>query len=1169
MTFNGKIGADCNPCSVGLVNHLKQKQQIKRRKMGSRKTSCFGVYQHRGLVSTSTGDVDISTSLVTEDEEPTSPIPKRKRPSEDHDGDNFHIGEELDDIAAGELEDESHEVKKEEYDYSDVFYSSMLLKPSNSLGKTSDFSNEVSKNVFSQDSKLSIKDLNMQSLPSTKLLPPIALETLLSYDTSKLIDLKEQAKHILKNLQTDALIGTLDLQEHYSSEEEESQVDFGDSDEEEGGESEEEEDDEAQEEDLPEVHASAKYLVDRSAKEQANREHLSDNIPNDVYIHLLMMQLQEKHGLSMSAVDDIYNWAHKSFQIHPHIFKGKKPARDKMLCEYKRLMGMEDAFDFKETIVQWLPDLRPTSQYVRPFLDCVYELLTNKTLLGPHSCNISLPHETDPFKCEPGETPKYVSELHHGNWWGRTMRKKRRGRGPDSCRILCPLLLETDATHTDVNGRLQACPVNIKLGIFNNATRKKNEAATTWFYLPDDEVEASHHQQKTLSLHKIQNLHSALRNGFSELKFLMDNDIGLEWELYYGGELHKVELVFSIAFTISDTAMHNKLCAKYNVNNSNIQSVCRHCNITTDDLIDTEAFRDAKLWEPKDFDLGQNDPEDLQYWQSVSHHPVQNAMDELCHGSNRHGGHLATPGEFLHMHQKGALKRSVESFEYQFRKGTKIVLDEKSLAKKQKGVTKGIDNINYIGHQVGVLLARQSDRNKPRTKFKNALLTTTKKSAHEHAGVVLCLLVALLTDRGRQICLEERTMDEDFLDNFVYIFEMVLIVEQWLSQDSLPGEEVLDSERLYKALSVYIDNVGKICQREGMGAKVPKNHLMLHLPQYIAKWGIPSGWDGSNMERGHIKGVKQPAKLTQRRQDSFIPQLATKYGESRLIQRMLEFTNLARSLWYPTKLGKAAAKPKQDHCGGSLFKVGLDVRNGIPGLKWAKHPGRQCHVQCVLDLVYDNIVANLPTDESERVVKGFTEYKKQNDDGTYQMFRAHPSYRSRSRQQRDVWYDWALFDLEKQGLGKYLLPGQILMFVHVPFLQEEVEVHGVKLQPNRAHAVVRLFKEAPTPDFRAAKVNTDTGGETDYSMLVEFGQVRDDLLILPCHCIMEPTIVIPNIPMLAPKDDEKKGRRRKREREEMNRLIEPKGEGFFVVSPRSEWSQCFSRLIQSFNPTPR
>lgn len=1162
-TFKGRIKDDGNHVCGGLLNHLKQgpnKGKGRHKNNGKRNLgslTCLGVYQSRSLVSPE-GEIDISTSIEDESlSESIVPIQKRPRLLDSDSDVSVGFGEEetrADSAAMEPPEDKS---------LAEVFFANMFLKPSNSMGKTSQFSNHLPQKVFSSNSMLSNKEMNMQSFPSTKLLPPISLETLLSYDTSKLGELEQQAKHIIKSLDAGLLISTTMDAGYDSSDLESLQSDDvpPDSEEENEGDSEAEdaEADEGMEEELAEAGGVEEeeenmeellppynlqdvrtYLTQRAAKEEGNREHLNGSIPDDVYVHLLMMQLQEKHGLSLSAVDDIYEWAFRSSKIQPNIFAmGKKPVRKQMLTDYRKLLGMEDAFCFKEDIIHWLPDMRPTSQYVRPFLDCVYELLTNKILLGHNSCNISLPHKTDPFKHKPSEKIKSVSELHHGRWWGKTMKKKRNGHGPNSPRILCPIILETDETHTDVNSRLPATPVNIKLGIFNTETRKRNEASTTWFYLLDDDAEAAHHQQKTLPIHKMQNLHTALRNGFHELKFLMDNDVGLEWELFYGGKLHKVELVFSIAYTISDTAMHNKLCCKYGVNNDKIKSICRHCKIESDKLIDPEAFKLAQPWGPDDSDLTKHRPDDSEYWKSISHHPVANAVDELCHGSNRLGVHFASPGEFLHMHQKGALKRSVESFEYQFKGGTQILLDEQTLAEKQVGITKGIDSINHAGHQVGVILSRQSDRNRPRTKFKNALLSTTKKTGDEHGGIVLCLVILLMTDRGRQICLQERTMNEDFLDNFVYVFEMVLIMEQWLKQPSFQAEELQDHGRLFEAFAVYIENVGQICQREGMGSNLPKNHLMLHVPQYVHQWGPPSGWDGSNMERGHKKGVKQPSKLTQRRQDVFIPQLATRYSESRLIQRMLEVTNLSKSLWNQENQENRNQMPGVDQhkskCGGSWFTLGLDGSKETPGVKWKNNQGRQCHIQGVVDLVYDHIVTNMSTNSSSRAIRGFTEFKA-DVNGVRQIFRAHPSYRSRSRQQRDVWYDWALFDLEAQGFGEYFLPGQILMFIEVPYLQDQVDLHGVKIKQNQPHAVVRLFQEKPTADFRAAKINTETTQETDYSLLVEFGRTNDFLHIVPCSCISEPVIVIPNLLMIQPKVPPK-GSKKKRKAKTWKRKL--------------------------------
>ena len=68
--------------------------------------------------------------------------------------------------------------------------------------------------------------------------------------------------------------------------------------------------------------------------------------------------------------------------------------------------------------------------------------------------------------------------------------------------VLCPLAFEVDETFLDKNGRLTVTPFNIKLRIFKNATNKLEEASTTWFYLPNDEAEAAHHENKTLALCK-------------------------------------------------------------------------------------------------------------------------------------------------------------------------------------------------------------------------------------------------------------------------------------------------------------------------------------------------------------------------------------------------------------------------------------------------------------------------------------------------------------------------------------------------------------------------------------------------------------------------------------------------------------------------------------------
>ena len=93
----------------------------------------------------------------------------------------------------------------------------------------------------------------------------------------------------------------------------------------------------------------------------------------------------------------------------------------------------------------------------------------------------------------------------------------------------------------------------------------------------------------------------------------------------------------------------------------------------------------------------------------------------------------------------------------------------------------------------------------------------------------------------------------------------------------------LDPEHMKEAMLHYIYMLSEICQRDGMGQKLIKNHLILHLHEYIKLFGPPTGWDSGPSERHHKTQVKVPAKNTQRRQISFIEQTAHRFYEAIII----------------------------------------------------------------------------------------------------------------------------------------------------------------------------------------------------------------------------------------------------------------------------------------------
>ena len=294
-------------------------------------------------------------------------------------------------------------------------------------------------------------------------------------------------------------------------------------------------------------------------KNQKKLNTIRPGVPPDpvVVSELSLLQIQHKHGLSLEAVNAVKEWAHSSYKGFPKIFDSRPMKRKKQLKAIRRAMGILSEENFEEIAVDWLPENKKRAIHVRPFMDCVYELLTNEELAGHDGENISLPHPTDPYKSTPDHPPNMASELHHGYWWTETMNELCK----ENKELLVPIIGYMDGVATDNNGRLPITPLNITLGIFNTETRRKPEAWTTILLYPDDNSEASI-QKGTKPFHKLQNLHNCIAIAFRELKELMDGHKSIVWCLKYGGKEWEVYIKFAFAYVIGDTEMHDKLCGR-------------------------------------------------------------------------------------------------------------------------------------------------------------------------------------------------------------------------------------------------------------------------------------------------------------------------------------------------------------------------------------------------------------------------------------------------------------------------------------------------------------------------------------------------------------------------------------------------------------------------------
>ena len=117
---------------------------------------------------------------------------------------------------------------------------------------------------------------------------------------------------------------------------------------------------------------------------------------------------------------------------------------------------------------------------------------------------------------------------------------------------------------------------------------------------------------------------------------------------------------FTISYVAGNTVLHKQLCGQYGSRGERVKQLCCHCNCLNVYSVSPSLHHKYKLWKPLDF----HSKYDKEYFQACSHHKIRNMFHDLEFGTNKHNIHLATPGEYLHMHQLGSAKRAVELFKY-------------------------------------------------------------------------------------------------------------------------------------------------------------------------------------------------------------------------------------------------------------------------------------------------------------------------------------------------------------------------------------------------------------------------------------------------------------------------------------------------------------------------
>ena len=134
--------------------------------------------------------------------------------------------------------------------------------------------------------------------------------------------------------------------------------------------------------------------------------------------------------------------------------------------------------------------------------------------------------------------------------------------------------------------------------------------------------------------------------------------------------------------------------------------------------------------------------------------------------------------------------------------------------------------------------------------------------------MLLCLLLALVLADGKRAA--SNYLDDNLLVSLIKFIELVLGMEEFLKHGEIKLSEM---EGLKQMMRYFVKQIRKnVHQTEGMGNRLIKNHLYLHIPQYIELWGPATGWDSSPSESHHKMEIKGPSKNTQRNPHTLVKQ---------------------------------------------------------------------------------------------------------------------------------------------------------------------------------------------------------------------------------------------------------------------------------------------------------
>lgn len=818
----------------------------------------------------------------------------------------------------------------------------------------------------------------------------------------------------------------------------------------------------------------------------------------------IMRTLQRKKA-PLDTYDSVMEWhLIESGKLRRGAPLGKSPffvSRDKLLKKLRKRYNMQHKY--AQPIKTILPHSGTrVDVFCHNARDCVQSLLTDPRWEDKDW----LYFNDDPFAPPPNDLD-YYGDVNTGEAYMETYKKLI--TKPNQ--ILVGLPLYIDGAVTGQYDKLQVTAMKMSLCILNRKARDKEFAwQTLGFvtnYTKEDSrgkkmfVDSGHIAAFEMSTElsdeeegakakavsdddKAADYHDILGVILKSLFVLIEE--GMVFDVFHKGKLHKnCELVFFVPFVKCDGDEGDKLCCHFRSRSKDISQLCRFCTCPNEQTDDPQANFSYKT-EPMLKKLF--DQKNAVRHTKLSQIMIKNAFHGLRFGlHNNRGIHGGTPWELLHAILLGIFKYCRDCFFAQI------------------GPTSATaEEINSLAKIVGALFARQSDRNRPRTKFAKGIMKG-KIMAKEFTGVLLVMAAILRMKSGQNLLKRARKKNfrEDWnIKDWILLVETLLQWEAYLCLDQMQKTHVKRLQQKNRFVMFLLKKVGN--RTKGMGFRVMKFHQILHLYLDIIMFGVPMNVDtGSN--ESHHKSTKIAAKLTQKDITNFEKQTSDRCDDFRVLDLALEEID-GRPLWeyfYGYDRSNEATEEPTDSIGGMMYNVFVHADKNDTDFEIKTRMKNKEKVRLDGDLLkyilrIQTLLVRAGYDEFLQV---FSQYNRGE-----QIFRAHPNFRGKG-----FWRDWVMLRWDQ---GDY--PAQIWGFLdltHIPERDGQLELEvGDGTNPlvqNGWYAIVEsteyIQEEQPQSDIFTPLM-------LEVAELMANGEVlRRKFYLVHVDCFQQPIVVIPDI----------------------------------------------------------